>query len=117
MALISNTRGINHVEAVERDAGLAGVFDCGGGACTVCLFVEQRQSCGGPNAASAHTNRVGDAKPVRIAESLGVTEPFDFAESIGVTEPFDFAQPFSVAESIRKSDTDLGPDGLRDPGR
>lgn len=109
--MISNTQGINHVEAVERDAGLAGVFDCGGGACTVCLFVEQRQSCGGPNAASAHTNRVGDAKPVRIAEPLGVTI------ALGVSEPFDFAQPFSVAESIRKSDTDLGPDGLRYPGR
>lgn len=109
--MISNTQGINHVEAVERDAGLAGVFDCGGGACTVCLFVEQRQSCGGPNAASAHTNRVGDAKPVRIAEPLRVTI------ALGVSEPFDFAQPFSVAESIRKSDTDLGPDGLRDPGR
>lgn len=109
--MISNTQGINHVEAVKRDAGLAGVFDCGGGACTVCLFVEQRQSCGGPNAASAHTNRVGDAKPVRIAEPLRVTI------ALGVSEPFDFAQPFSVAESIRKSDTDLGPDGLRYPGR
>jgi len=109
--LISNTQGINHVEAVERDAGLAGVFDCGGGACTVCLFVEQRQSCGGPNAASAHTNRVGDAKPVRIAEPLRV------AIALGVSEPIDFAQPFSVAESIRKSDTDLGPDGVRDTRR